>query len=412
MLGQDLWGVVGGAETIASTDEREKNKWEIKARKAMYVFSITVEDEFLQRIKDLKTPKEAWDTLATLFARKSDAKFQLLENELMSVQQGDMIINQYFTKVKSICNEIAKLDLDSSINDARKRRIIIHGLNPKYHGIVTATRGWANEPTLTELENILANQEALDKQMSKGAGKVGREVDMEEVHNEGEQDNPDIGMIERKRDIVAKTIDVTSVAGKVTLLEIVELTRLKAEYKGERVVVTGNNSRLPIAHIGKTTIVPRFGQHQVQMDQVYHVPGMEKNLLSISQLTSSGNYVVFGPKYVKVYRSLKSSGQPLMEGRRLESIYVMPAQEAYVDKTRKNETVDLWHARLGHAGDVVTPQQDVVIFPGMQYLMKHLPGGLFKQYCYQILRILRRRYKSSWRNNKKLRKLPQQEKRR
>lgn len=32
----------------------------------------------------------------------------------------------------------------------------------------------------------------------------------------------------------------------------------------------------------------------------------------------------------------------------MESIYVMSAESAYVDKTRKNETADLWHARLGH----------------------------------------------------------------
>nr|KYP67758.1 Retrovirus-related Pol polyprotein from transposon TNT 1-94 [Cajanus cajan] len=37
-----------------------------------------------------------------------------------------------------------------------------------------------------------------------------------------------------------------------------------------------------------------------------------------------------------------------MKGRRLESVYVMSAQEAYVNKARKNETADLWHARLGH----------------------------------------------------------------
>jgi hypothetical protein len=37
-----------------------------------------------------------------------------------------------------------------------------------------------------------------------------------------------------------------------------------------------------------------------------------------------------------------------MEGQRMESVYVMSAESAYVDKTRKNETVDLWHARLGH----------------------------------------------------------------
>ncbi|XP_057999206.1 uncharacterized protein LOC131178288 [Hevea brasiliensis] len=75
---------------------------------------------------------------------------------------------------------------------------------------------------------------------------------------------------------------------------------------------------------------------------------MKKNLLSVSQLTSSRNYVVFGPDDVKVFRSFSLHGKPIMEGQKLESIYVMITESAYTDKTKKNETTDLWHARLRH----------------------------------------------------------------
>ncbi|KAM1296016.1 hypothetical protein TB1_015132 [Malus domestica] len=37
-----------------------------------------------------------------------------------------------------------------------------------------------------------------------------------------------------------------------------------------------------------------------------------------------------------------------MEGQRLQSVYVMSVETVYVDKTRKNETANLWHMRLGH----------------------------------------------------------------
>jgi hypothetical protein len=37
----------------------------------------------------------------------------------------------------------------------------------KASDIITATLGWANEPTFTRMENILGNQKALDKHMSK-----------------------------------------------------------------------------------------------------------------------------------------------------------------------------------------------------------------------------------------------------
>ncbi|XP_020258546.1 uncharacterized protein LOC109834947 [Asparagus officinalis] len=36
-----------------------------------------------------------------------------------------------------------------------------------------------------------------------------------------------------------------------------------------------------------------------------------------------------------------------MEGRKVESIYVMSAESAYIDKAKKNETAALWHTQLG-----------------------------------------------------------------
>ena len=54
--------------------------------------------------------------------------------------------------------------------------------------------------------------------------KFGRKDDVgeDEVHNKGELDNPNIEMIEMKRNIIARMIDVTSVVGKATLHEIVK----------------------------------------------------------------------------------------------------------------------------------------------------------------------------------------------
>ena len=46
------------------------------------------------------------------------------------------------------------------------KRIIIHGLRPEYNGFIAAVRGWPTQPSLVELENLLANQEELAKRMS------------------------------------------------------------------------------------------------------------------------------------------------------------------------------------------------------------------------------------------------------
>jgi hypothetical protein len=54
------------------------------------------------------------------------------------------------------------------------------------------------------------------------------------------------------------------------------------EYKGNRVVITANNSKLPIAHIGNTIVSNHHSDNEVALQKVYHVPGMKKNLLSVS----------------------------------------------------------------------------------------------------------------------------------
>ena len=47
----------------------------------------------------------------------------------------------------------------------------------------------------------------------------------DEVCNEGELDNPNIKLIEKKRNIITRMIDVINAAGKITLHKIVEAER-------------------------------------------------------------------------------------------------------------------------------------------------------------------------------------------
>ncbi|CAI0387669.1 unnamed protein product [Linum tenue] len=84
LRGQKLWEII----TIPPPkDEKLLEDWKQKADKIMYILAVTTEDQFLPRIKESKSPKEAWDTLSTIFARTNEARLQRLENELMSLSQ-------------------------------------------------------------------------------------------------------------------------------------------------------------------------------------------------------------------------------------------------------------------------------------------------------------------------------------
>ena len=113
--------IVGGGDTTVPTDVEESKKWKIKAEKVMYVLAATAEDELLHLTQDAKTPKETWDILLQLFSKKNNAQLQILENEVMSIQQKKLTVNQYFTKVKTLCEQMTKLDLENSIMETRIR---------------------------------------------------------------------------------------------------------------------------------------------------------------------------------------------------------------------------------------------------------------------------------------------------
>ena len=180
LMGQDLWEVVAGTETTPPPKENAEalRKWRIKAGKAMFVLKTTIEEDLVEHIRDAETPNAAWETLAKLFSKKNEARLQLLEKELAGISQGTLSINQYFTKVKNICREISQLDPEEKVSEARMRRLIINGLRPEHSGFMAAVRGWPTQPSLVELENLLANQEALAKQMG---GITLKETDEEEA---------------------------------------------------------------------------------------------------------------------------------------------------------------------------------------------------------------------------------------
>lgn len=74
---------------------------------------------------------------------------------MLSVSQKELTVSQYFHKVKSLCREITKLDLEAPIGQKRAKRIIIHALKPKFIIFVVDFQGWLVQPSILEFENIL-----------------------------------------------------------------------------------------------------------------------------------------------------------------------------------------------------------------------------------------------------------------
>ncbi|KAE8733775.1 putative receptor-like protein kinase [Hibiscus syriacus] len=277
--------------------------------------------------------------------------------------QRDMAVAQYFHKVKSICREISELDPTAAIGEARIKRIIDHGLRPEYRGFVAAVQGWPTQPSLVEFENLLAGQEAMAKQMGGVSLKGEEEVlytrksrgtfqrytgneskkDGDKVKNYQGKGGPHSGGASKNRGNSRKFDGKCYNCGKMGHMAKDCWTKKK-----------------PVESNTATSCSKENSEDGWDAEALFATEEEELALTKLQNLSeynggrvvvtadNSGHYVLFGPQDVKVYRDVKITETPTMEGRRLESIYVMSAESAYVDRTRKNETSDLWHMRLGH----------------------------------------------------------------
>ena len=87
------------------------------------------------------------------------------------------------------------------------------------------------------------------------------------------------------------------------------------------------------------------------MSDVYHVPALKKYRISVSQITSLGKYVLFGPNSIKILNDVRNiDADIIFKGKRKDFLFVLSAGEAYVKRTSQVDSPTLWHARLGHVG--------------------------------------------------------------
>ncbi|KAL0371749.1 UNVERIFIED_CONTAM: Retrovirus-related Pol polyprotein from transposon TNT 1-94 [Sesamum calycinum] len=122
------------------------------------------------------------------------------------------------------------------------------------------------------------------------------------------------------------------------------------QHNGERVIAATDNSTNPVAK-EKVVEISSSNMKPVKLNDVFHVPGLKENLVSVSQLTSSEKHVLFGPNDVKILDNLDSIIVDIMfTGEKRGPLFVMSVGETYVKKTSQTDKASIWHAQLGHLG--------------------------------------------------------------
>ena len=79
----------------------EKSRFLNKKDEAFGFLCLSISNDLLFYLTDLKTPKQIWDKLESLYGQHDDMRVYQLENELMSLQPSNFeTLNDFFTKFK------------------------------------------------------------------------------------------------------------------------------------------------------------------------------------------------------------------------------------------------------------------------------------------------------------------------
>ena len=71
LSGQDLQDLIEGDDTESPLDTPPnadlRLKWKIKCGKALFTLRTLISKEYIDHVRDLKSPKQVWETLQKLF---------------------------------------------------------------------------------------------------------------------------------------------------------------------------------------------------------------------------------------------------------------------------------------------------------------------------------------------------------
>ena len=68
-------------------------------------------------------------------------RLQFLENKLAGMTQENLLVSEYFLKIKSLCYEISESDTEEPMSNARLRRYLIHGLWKEFMPFISSIQG-------------------------------------------------------------------------------------------------------------------------------------------------------------------------------------------------------------------------------------------------------------------------------
>lgn len=397
LIQRELWQHVTGEASRPEEGEAEIERFNRKEEKALAAIALSVEPEQQGHIIDSKTAADAWEALKKVFEPKSRPRILQLKKQMVSIQlEPEETMTSYLERIRT-CSDSLK-EAGYEIKDDDLAYAMLSGLPDSYEGIIMALANLEDSKfKSSEVKGILLSE--YDRRAAKGKDKAGGQKEAHHQVKETSRQKPDGKREDRKcfkcdkQGHIAKYCKAASVRNnyksnalarkqKDTFLLEINNTQLDNHWlldsgathhickhrnwfnnykriSNEIIYSADSHSKgdLNAIGIGDINIETSVNNNvfSLTLQNVYHVPNIRRNLLSVSQIEMKNKKLIFNNGGVKILN--KRTRMIVGEAFNKDGLYIIKAEnikgkpnqpETYnVNSTKLNES-QKWHQRLGH----------------------------------------------------------------
>ncbi|PKU78985.1 Retrovirus-related Pol polyprotein from transposon TNT 1-94 [Dendrobium catenatum] len=386
----------------------EHKRWRLIDRNLVSALLSTISSGILPYVISLHTAHDVWTTLERRLQPTNRSRVIQLKNELHQIRMADRTMQQYLDQIKKLVDNIAaagsKVDTEDIV------LYILNGLPASYNSFKTAIRTSLQPISLDDLYSLLSSEEinlqhqllqdsqqpnsmALYSNRSNYRGRSnkfrGKNYNSRSQQVDRQQPSPENQTTARSQQnrpvcqICGKTGHTAGNCWHRQNLNYAPPTNSRAlsaqqhladtndwildsgasshltsdnanlqqsvPYNGYDSISIANGSNMSIQNSGQGLLPLPESQRKLYLKQIYHVPSLNHNLLSVSSLASDNNVSVCFTPNEFIIKSLQDN-RVLLRGPKLHGLYHIktPIRCNNAVLTKSASTNSLWHARLGH----------------------------------------------------------------
>lgn len=393
LVQQELWKHVTGEAVRTVDDEDEAERFDRKEEKALA--ALSVEPEQQGHIIDCQTASDAWEVLKRVFEPKSRPRILQLKKQMVSIQlEPEESMTSYFDRIKT-CSDSLR-EAGCKIKDEDLAYTMLSGLTDSYEGIVMTLANLDDDKfKSSEVRGILLNE--YERRVVKGTSGSGGQKEAYYQTKKASYQATEYKKEERKcfkcgkHGHIARNCKMSNTKKNYRnnlhkhkdnfLLEVNNtqlgdywlidsgathhvckhrnLFRNYRRISSEMIYSAADHtkSNLMAVGIGDIEIETHVDNNvfTLTLQDVYHVPNIRRNLLSVSQIERKDKRLIFENGKVKIYN--KKTRMIVGEAFDRDGLYIVNAENIkdksdhvrinIVGSTKLDES-HKWHQRFCH----------------------------------------------------------------